>query len=65
MRCALQTFVAQQTKEPVALLGKINGRRIDNGSSHNFVRRHTFQNLSEGDYKKMAVSEIREFDEIE
>ena len=72
MRRALQEYVAQQTKEPykypyhkpVMLLGKGNGVRIDNDSIHNFVRRHTFQNLSEGDYNKIAVSEIREFDDF-
>ena len=72
MRRALQEYVAQQTKEPykypyhdlVMLLGKVNGGRIDNDSIHNFVRRHTFQNLGEGDYNKIAVTEIREFDDF-
>ena len=45
-------------------MGKVNGRRIDNGSIHDSVRRHTFRNLSEGDYNKIAVSEIREFDDF-
>ena len=72
MRRALQEYVAQQTKEPykypfhdpVMLMGKVNGGRIDSDSIHYFVRRHTFQNLGEGDYNKIAVSEIREFDDF-
>ena len=71
MRRALQEYVARETRqpykypfhEPVALVGtEVNGGRIDNGSIHYFVRQHTFQSLSEGDYNKIAVSEIREFD---
>ena len=73
MRRALQEYVARETRqpykypfhEPVMLLGKVNGKgRIDNDSIHNFVRRHTFQNLGEGDYNKVAVSEIKEFDDF-
>ena len=72
MRRALQEYVARETRnpytypyhDPVMLLGKVNGGRIDNDSIHNFVRRHTFQNLGEGDYNKVAVSEIREFDDF-
>mgnify|MGYP003667256605 FL=1 len=72
MRRALQEYVERETRkpyaypfhDPVMLLGKGNGVRIDNDSIHNFVRRHTFQNLGEGDYNKIAVSEIREFDDF-
>lgn len=72
MRRALQEYVARETREPykypyhkpVMLMGKGNNMRIDNDSIHNFVRRHTFQNLSESDYNKIAVSEIREFDDF-
>ena len=72
MRRALQEYVARETREPykypyhepVMLLGKGNNVRIDNDSIHNFVRRHTFQNLSESDYNKIAVSEIREFSDF-
>ena len=72
MRTALQNYVAEQTKreytfpyhEPVHLLGKHGGERIDTDSLHYFIRKHTFQNLGEGDYNKVAVSEIKEFSDF-
>ena len=72
MRKAIQELIERQTgkpykypfHDPVLLMSKANRERIDNDSVHYFVRRHTLNGLGEGDYNKIAVSEIREFDDF-
>ena len=68
MRSAIKNYIADVTGEeykyphydPVYLLATGKNQRIKEDSIHNFVRKSTLHGLSEGDYNKIAVSEIKD-----
>ena len=59
---AVNKFVEQQNSEEdiVYLLSDKNGNRITNDSIGNFIKRFTLNKLTESDYNKIAVSQIKD-----
>lgn len=59
---AVNKFVEQQNSEEeiVYLLSDKNGNRITNDSIGNYIKRFTLNKLTESDYNKIAVSQIKD-----
>ena len=59
---AVNKFVEQQNSEEdiVYLLSDKNGNRITNDSIGNFIKRFTLNKMTESDYNKIAVSQIKD-----
>ena len=59
---AVNKFVEQQNSEEdiVYLLSDKNGNRITNDSIGNYIKRFTLNKMTESDYNKIAVSQIKD-----
>jgi hypothetical protein len=59
---AVKKFVEQQNSEEdiVYLLSDKNGNRITNDSIGNYIKRFTLNKLTESDYNKIAVSQVKD-----
>jgi CRISPR/Cas system CMR subunit Cmr4 (Cas7 group RAMP superfamily) len=59
---AVNKFVEQQNSEEdiVYLLSDKNGNRITNDSIGNYIKRFTLNKLTESDYNKIAVSQVKD-----
>ena len=61
---AVKSFIAQHPPNlPVYLLDK-EGLPINNNSIANYIKKHTYKSLTEGDYNKVAVSSITEIADL-